>query len=335
MNADTATPAAPSPTPAQPLAPVPVPGATTPPAGDLGHHGHVHTEKNALLDWSKKAWEGLKQGKVGNPKVLLLVLAVAAILGAWWFLANSSKAADSALWYQSDTALNPAEGGDAAKKAERLNAFADEPSMKDSVAAPIAKLNAIRLRKTEALRKLNGEKLADRLAGADELEKVRDELAKAADWFLKDRTMKAAAFLDAAEAELALVGVPKKDAKPLDADDQKSRGQVAEYAKLLRSAADAIGPTTEAGKGFTAKVEKYADKDAVADLYKRLSTFHASFNNPDPTARPTDPTDPTDPFGGEPGGPKRPTTLPDGPTDKPLDPGEAPKPPTKPLDPPK
>lgn len=336
MNADTATPASPAPTTPQPPVPVPAPGATTPPAGDLGHHGHVHHEKNALLDWTKKAWEGVKHGKVGNPKLLLLLVAVVAIIGVWWFLAKASRDNDSALWSGFDAAGRAIGKGNMDEQLKQLEGYAADQSVKDSVASPILRLNALRLRKTTALRKLTGDKLADRQSAADELEKVREELVKAADWFAKDRTMKAATYLDAAEVELGLIGVPKADAKPLDADDLRSRGKVDKYAELMRKAADAIGPNTDAGKGFVAKADKYQNKDEAEKLYRRLGDFHISFNNPDPVGRPTDPSDPSggfDPIPG--GGPRRPTTLPDGPSDKPLAPGEGPKPPINPLDPPK
>lgn len=340
MNADTASPAAPTPAPPQPPAPVPVPGATTPPAGDLGHHGHVHHETNALLIWSKKAWEGLKEGHFGNPKILLLILAVVVIGLAWWLLAHTSLVNDSLLWSGLDGAFRPA----AATKDEvnLLTTWADDAANKDTVAARIARLNAIRLREADALRRLTGEKVADRQAAADELEKVRDELEKAAEQFPQDRTLRAAAYLDAADAELGLIGVPKKGVAAMGLEvRQHSRGKVEKYTGLLRKAAEAVGPTTEAGKGFIATADKY-DKDVEAsELYSRLGTFHASFNNPDPvgTGRPFDPTDP---FGGDPGdfplpnGPKRPTTIPDGPVkpDDKLAPGEGPKSP-KPLDPPK
>ena len=339
MNADTASPTTPSPAPGTPAAPAPGPaGGNAPGAASLpvGMHGHHTTaEPNALLVWSQKAWANLKEGKFGNPKLLLLVVAVVGIGLAWWFLAKSSKESESALW--SAWAMAPA-------TPEAQQKLREEQSIAKSVAGPLSQLGELRLKQANALRRLTAEKVADRQAAADDLEKLRDELANAAGLFPNDPTLKAAAYLDAAETELALIGVPKKGVAVMGVEVQKhSRGQVSKYVELLRSAADAVGPTTEAGQGIAAKADKYAKELEAGELYTRLGTFHSNFNNPDPVGGQTDPLDPTDPFGGEPfpgvpGGPLPPTSVPGGsvgPTEPPLGPGEAPKPPTQPLDPPK
>lgn len=303
MNADTATPATP-PTPApvggpQPL--VPAPGATTPP----DQHNQGPPEPNALLDGLKKGWENLKAGKVGNPRVIALVLAVAAILGAWWFLSQSSLKADSALWLNFDSATKP----------ESIKSFVDEQSQAKTQAAKIAKLNDLRLRRDTLLAKMTRPKLADRVEAANMLGKLRDEFVEAAKDFTNDVTLKATVYREAAEIEMALVGVPKEGVAAMGGDEKgKGRGQLDKFAELMKLAATAIGPETEAGKGFMAEAEKYSKAEDAAQLYRQLGTFHANFNNPDPV--PSTPTDSTTP--------KAPDGI--GGT-KPTDPGEAPKPP--------
>ncbi len=303
MNADTASPTTP-PTPApvggpQPL--VPVPGATTPP----DQHSHAPAEPNALMDGAKKAWESLKAGKVGNPRVIALVLAVAAILGAWWFLARASRQSDSALWLGFDSALSN----------ERLNTFADDPSQAKTQAAKIARLNDLRLRRDTLLGKMTRTKLADRVEAADMLEKLRDEFVDSAKDFVNDTTLKAQIYREAAEIEMGLVGVPKKGVVAMGGDEKgKGRGQLEKYAELMKKAAEAIGPETDAGKGFLAEAEKYSKDAEALQLYRQLGTFHANFNNPDPVlSTPIDPTTPKAPDGI---GGTKPTT-----------PGDAPKPP--------
>jgi hypothetical protein len=306
MNADTATPPTtptiPAPAPAGGALPVvPAPGAATPP----DPHNQPPAEPNALLDGTKKLWENVKAGKVGSPKVIALVLAVAAIIAAWWFLSYASKKTDSALWYKFDEVVTP----------EQANTFANEPSNVNTHAAKIAKLNDARLRRDAALLKMASPRLRDRQEAADQLGALRDEFADLAGQLGKDQTLKAMAFREAAEIEMGLVGVPKKDKPVMLNVKADCRGQLDKYAELLKKAADAIGPATDAGKQFLADADKAFNEDEAAKLYRLLGTFHAKFNNADPLPPPitTDPNTPKLPPGV---GGTTPTT-----------PGDTPKPP--------
>lgn len=316
MNADTTSPTPPTQAPVGGPQPIPpVPGATTPP--DQHHHHHGHAEPNALLDWSKKAWEGLKSGKVGNPRILALVLAVVAILAAWWFLAKSSGQADSALWFRFDTAVDP----------EGIKTFTGEATQANTVAAKIAKLNDARLRKDAAMRNLTASLQSVRVPAADNLEKLRGEFIELADQFANDRTMKAEVYRDAAAIEMALVGVPKKGVVTMGVDVKGNcRGQIDKYAELMRKAADAIGPTTDPGKDFLADADKYSSELEANKLYTRLGTFHVRFNDPDPL-----PPTPEKPF--DPTAPKAPDKIPDvnAPKGDEKKPGDAPKAPDNPF----
>lgn len=314
MNADTVpptTPQVPAPAPVggpQPV--VPQPGATEPPHT----HSHTKAEPNALLEGTKKAWENLKAGKVGNPKVIALVLAVIAIGLAWWFLASSTKKADSLLWFNFDDASR--RGSDGLKK------FNEEKTQTDTVAGNIARLNDLRLQKDVALGRLTSDKVktADRVKAADDLERVRNDLIELVPKFDKDKTFKAIIYLAAAEVEMSLVGVPKKDVSVLLDVKGGSRGKLDRYAEYMTKAAETAGTESPAGKEFLAEAQAKSNETTAADLYRRYASFHARFNDPDPVPfgqGTTDPTSPKPPVG-------IPGLTPPKPDDKPAD---APKPP--------
>jgi hypothetical protein len=272
------------------------------------HDAHQgHEEPNALQKWLTATWEKLKSGQVGNPKWIALIVAVAAIGGGWWYLARSSKKADSALWFNYDLAVT----------GEGLKEFAADKSTADTEAARIARVNLLRIRQDEGVRGLTAPKLADRLKSAKALEEARDELTKLADEFTRDRTMKAVCLLAAADAELALVGVPKEGVKGIQLDPKPtSRGQVERVTELKRRAAEVVGPDTPAGQRFTADAEKYT-KDA-AEMYNTGAYLFAAFNEPDAVDLPTEgvkPAIPAPPSGITPSAPgdtpKAPDKLPD------------------------
>jgi Tfp pilus assembly protein PilV len=281
------------------------PSAST--AGESPHE-HTKTEPNALLTWATTTWESIKAGKIGNPRLIALFLAVVAVLGAWWFLARTSKQADSALWYKFDEVMS----------ADQANKFAEEPTNAKTVAARYARFVALRLRKDAALNDLSSEKLLKRQTAADSLEKLRDELEGYASSFDSDPTAKSQALVAAADCEMALVGVPKKAVTVMGVDVKgNSRGRLDKFAELMRKAAEAIGPDTDAGKRLIAEGETYSKEPQASRAYARLGAMHAKFNNPDAvTNLPTDPSSPKTP-GGLPETPKTDTAT-----------GEAPKPPT-------
>lgn len=302
MNADTATPTTPpTPLPGGSLPVVPAPGATTPPV----NHDHVKDEPNALLEGLKALWANVKAGKVGSPRVLALVIAVVAIIAAWWFLSHASLKNDSALWL----------GFDSANQSDGIKTFVVESSQKNTVAAKVAALNDLRLRRDAALFNMTNNKKAERLAAANTLASLREEFVTAAGQLDKDLTLKAKALSEAAEIELALIGVPKEGVTAMGVDVKGNcRGQVEKYSELLKKAAEAIGPNTDAGKALTAEADKYSGA-AANNLYEQLGRFHARFNDADLV--PFNPADPN--------GPKAPDTIGGG-TPKPGD-TTAPKPP--------
>lgn len=283
--------------PAVAAAPTPagVPGMATEPAVRDAHQGHE--EPNALQKWLVSTWEKVKTGRVGNPKWFVLILAVGLVVAAWWFLRGSSKKADSALWRAFAGAVST----------DGLKEFADLPANAKTEAAQIARVNMQRNRMIEGRMGLRADKLADRLKAAKALEEARDELVKLADEFAKDRTMKAMTLLAAADAEKALIGVPKEGVAVMGLDVKgNGRGQVERYAELLRKAADAVGPAPADAAKYPALVaarDKYiaeADKytKEAGDVYTACGYIHAAFNEPDAVDKKPEGTSPLGGLGG-------------------------------------
>ncbi len=321
MNADQSSPPAPAAvpsalTPAGPSLPV-VPHPHHPPKGD----------QSPVLVWLLATWDKLKAGKIGNPKWLALIVGLGLIGFGWWYFARSSKQADSALWFQYDTSLSP----------ESLKTFVELPANADTDAARLGRRNLAKDKLAVALRGLNdpAARRADKLKAVTAIEEARDELAKLADQIKRDRTSKAGCFLDAAEAEKALIGVPKEGATGVMVDARTNgRGQVERVAELTRKAAAVIGDKTDAGQKLLAEADRLEkEKD---DLYKVGGVLHAAFNEADPEERkpispPLDGITPAPPpAGGTTDGPKPPDKLPD-----PVNPAKTPdaKPDDKPKEP--
>lgn len=319
MNADQSSPAAPT----------SVPSALTPAGPSLPVVPHPHhppkDDQSPVLVWLLSTWEKLKAGQVGNPKWIALVVGIAAVAVGWWYFARSSKKADSALWYQYDTSLST----------DDLKKFADLPVNADTDAARLARRNLARAKLADGLRALNEptSRRADKLKGVRSIEEARDELAKLADEFKRDKTSKAGCYLDAAEAEKALVGVPKENATESVVLNAKAngRGQVERVAELTRKAAEVIGDKTDAGQKLLAEADRLVKE--AEDIYKVGGYLHAAFNEADPEERkpilpPLGDSSPPPPAGGTSDGPKAPDKIPD-----PVNPAKPPE--TKPDDKPK
>jgi hypothetical protein len=308
MNADQSSPPAPTsvPTalsPAGPSLPV-VPHPHHPPKGD----------QSPVLVWLLAAWDKLKAGQVGNPKWIALAVGIGLVGFGWWYFARSSKKADSALWYQFDTSLSP----------ESLKTFVELPVNADTDAARLGRRNLAKDKLAVALRGLNdpAARRADKLKAVKAIEEARDELAKLADEFKRDRTSKAGSLLDAAEAEKALIGVPKDGAGDVMLNAKANgRGQVERVAELTRKAAEAIGDKTDAGQKLLAEADRLTKE--ADDIYKVGGYLHAAFNEADPEER--KPILP--PLGGD-------TPPPPAGTDEPKAPDKLPDPvnPAKPAD---
>jgi hypothetical protein len=116
------------------------------------------------------------------------------------------------------------------------------------------------------------------------IEAARADLLELADEFHGDKTLESTCLLEAVEAELALVGIPKS---PGGAD---YRGTVEKAAELLRRAADVVGPTTPAGETAVKRAgELEANKAQVLEVGTKLNSLLSPPPSLDPPKTPAGP----------------------------------------------
>ncbi|HVK17504.1 MAG TPA: hypothetical protein VM533_11200 [Fimbriiglobus sp.] len=266
-----------------------------------------HLEENALAHSVTTLVERAKSGRLVGLRWIGLALAAILIIGVWWYAVRKSSQADSQVWAGLSELMR--RGGESS-----LTEFAGVHP--NSTAARLARLEAARVYLgPDGISQLQTGDKAQRNTAVQNLEKARDEFTKLAEEFQADSTLRATALRGAAEAELALVGVPK-------GNGLGSIGSVATAADLYRKAAQAVGETTPVGEQSKKRADELeANKEEIerigVQLYDR------------PVIGTTAPT-----FGGpQPDGPKAPDMpLPSTPPDAPK--SDAPKAPDKPLTPP-
>ena len=268
---------------AQPKPTAPAPGEVQPPPTKslpLVESPKLDQD-NALLMGLKTTWTNIKSGNFGNRLVLLIVIGAAAIIGSWWFLARSSKQADSATWHTFEQARNQTV----------MQSFLEQPNLANTTAGKIVKLNLARDKATDATSRLSSTVLGERRKGLAELTEARAEIETLAEEFKNDRSIKASALLAAAKSELAMVGIRGEKANPLEflnTPETSSVGKVAKYAELLKKVADTIGKDTAVGKKYLAQAEA-AEKDP-GKLYRTAAELYGDFFRADeaPKASPLD-----------------------------------------------
>lgn len=166
---------------------------------------------------------------------LAILVSLAAAL--YWYLARENRRANSQQWL-SYTQV----GSDAANFAE-VN--------KGTVAGRVARLDLARaLLGEKGIATLGRNDTAVRNQGITNIEKAREQFLELAKEFAGDKTLSAACTLEAAEAELALVGIPK------DATTTEPRGTVLRAAELTREAAKLVGDSTPAGEKLLARAKE-------------------------------------------------------------------------------
>ncbi len=229
-------------------------------------------QDNALLHGVKSTWSNIKSGNFGNRLVLLILIGAAAIIGAWWFLARSSKAADSATWHTFEQA----------RSQQVMQSFVDQPNLANTTAAKIIKLNMARDKATAAINQLSANTLVQRTKALTELTEARTEIETIVEEFKNDPSIKAAGLLSAAKAELAMIGIPNDRTKQLElmtTPESFSTGKVTKYVALLKKAADVIGKDSTAGKKYLAQAET-AEKNP-SKLYTAAIDLYSSFYQAD------------------------------------------------------
>jgi hypothetical protein len=260
-----------------------------------------HLEENALAHGVSTLVERAKSGRLVGLRWLGLALAAILVIGVWWYAVRQSNRADSQVWSGLSDLVR--RGGESS-----LTEFAG--AHPDSTAARLARLETARvhLGPDGILLLQTGDK-TQRNKAVENLEKARDEFTKLAEEFQADPTLRATALTGAAEAELALVGVPK-------AGGLGSIGSVSAAADLYRKAAQAVGEATTVGEQAKKRADELeANKEEIERVGVQL------YDRPLFGAAPGGPT---------PGGPKAPEgPLPSQPADGPKP--DVPKAPDKPL----
>ena len=227
-------------------------------------------ETNSLASGAATLLEGVKTGHLGGSAWVYRVvgLAVAALLigGLVWFLLSANNKAASQQWASLDMATP-----------SQLEELAEKSA--NTAPGQVARLEQARtLLGSEGIGKLTA---ADREAqnrGIANIEKARDLFTQLAGDFAKDKTLQATCFAEAAQAELALVGIPKS------ANGTDSLGTVKAAAALYTRAASAIGTATPAGEQFTKKAADLTATDAALtkaglELYSRTMPLPAFDGN--------------------------------------------------------
>lgn len=213
-------------------------------------------EENALAHGLTALAEKAKTGRLVNPKILAVVLAVVLVGGLWWYFKNQSKKADSRRWSDYELATT----ADAFKKVAD-----DNPK---STVASVAKLAAARLRfTTDGFAKLSNP--PSRAGAIEVIDAARKEFKDLAAEFEKsgDRVLRTEALRLAAQAELALVGAPKPGTDGLSVGNQL--GDINAAIELLNTAAKVIGDTTPAGERLKNQAKELAaanDRKDTSDL---------------------------------------------------------------------
>jgi hypothetical protein len=273
-------------------------------------------ETNTLAQGASSLVDRIKTGRVGNYWIIAIVAAVVIVGGVWWYAAREGRKADAATWAAYVGVMRGPTNSE-------IDDFVKNNDK--TTAAQLARLEQARMRLgLEGITLMRSDESAQRAKGVENVEKAREDLLKLAEEFKKDPSLRSAILLDAAEAELALAGVPKAK----DASGTERRGSVQAAAQLYRDAAKTIGEATPAGEGLVKRaeeVEKKADEIVKLGeaLYRPIHTPGFGGGTPfDPKAEGPKAPDKLDP---KPEGPKV-----EGPKlpDKPLNPIPPPTPPT-------
>ncbi len=316
--------------PQPPAPPAPKPGEVVPPpAKDTSALIQKELEENSLYTWLRDLPTKFKAGKLGNPKILGGILLLALAGGIWYWFSRESGKTEGVRWKDTNNALTPAE-------LERITK--EYPNSTQSL---VSRRNAAEIQLSiEGTAKLdNGE---TRAAGIDSIEKAREEFLKLAEEFKKlgDKSLRAKCLRQAAEAEEALIGIPKAGVSTVEWDEAQDRGTAAKAAEYYTDASKAIGESTTAGERYSKLAAQLTEKsnrpkgDPLPTPRILGKYLHTQIKAKPPETTPKTPDKPLPPVGGIPGtDPKTP--------DKPLDPnmppptatGTAPKAPDKPLNP--
>ena len=227
-------------------------------------------EPTALASAAAGFVERAKTGRVLSPlaaRALGVVLVVFLGSIAWAYVVRANRTAAGRQWAEfAEPGLDVAE-------------FALKH--KDTVAGRLARLEQARtLFGPKGVATLGGDDRAARNKGIESIGEAREAFARLAKEFAADKTLAATCLIEAADAELALVGIPK------DAATADSRGTVAGAAAFLTEAAKVAGEGTPAGQKLLDRARDLEARatailDAGQELNRRYNVAPA-FTAPTP-----------------------------------------------------
>ncbi len=244
-------------------------------------HEENPLEKNDLAEGLKALAAKAKSGRSANMRFILLMLALGAVIGAYWYLRGSSKKSESETWRLFD----------GLGSVDEYDQFAE--TYANSFPGRAARLQEARILLAQGLQEIMTQAIdaTERNKSVAKVEKSRELFLQLATEFPNDLTLRSLAYQGAYKAELSLVGIPKSEGSLTE-----DRGSVQKAVEYLRDYAKAVGETTTLGEAATKKAAELIEKEA------EVKALGASLNNqyaPKPTSDiklPGDLTSPTDPL---------------------------------------
>lgn len=213
-------------------------------------------ERNDLNAWFTKNWDRLKSGDLISRRFAIFAVAVGAILGLAYYLLSGSLDKNVAAWKSLENTAS----------LEGLDDFSK--SDPESTPSKVARLQKARqLIGPRGLMLMNNNiDPAVRAKAVKSVEEARELFAKLADEFKGDLTMACQAIEGAAQAELALVGIPKESsATEMLGSVEKAIELYKRYEKIAGPAAGEpaklIAEELEAKKNDVVKLGEFINKE--------------------------------------------------------------------------
>ncbi len=255
-------------------------------------HNEAKQEPTALAVGLQTGWAKFKRGELMGYKWMAIILLLVAGIGTtWWILAQRSKD-QSAKWTEWDGLASPT----------ALKKFADENPK--TYQARLARLEIARINLgQQGIDRMYGptpSTVADdgqikriremRAEAVENVEKAREEFTKLVDDFKSDPVIRVQCLMGVAQAEAALVGIPKAGQL------LERRGSPAKAIEWLDKVTEAA-PETHWGKD----AKKLADALRNQNTQEQIATRQTSLFDLSPTLQKWDPRVPKDRDHGWPG----------------------------------
>lgn len=272
--------------PAAPASPV-APSAPAAPS-----HNQAKPEPTALAVGLQTGWAKFKRGELLSYKWMAIILLLVAGTGTtWWILSQRSKDR-SAKWTEWDGLASPT----------ALKKFADENP--NTYQARLARLEIARMNLGQlGIRQMYSPTLSAassdaeikqfrdaRAEAVENVEKAREEFTKLVDEFKSDPVIRVQCLMGVAQAETALVGIPKAGQL------LERRGNPAKAIEWLDKVTEAA-PETHWGKD----AKKLADALRNQNTQEQIATLQTTLYDLSPDLKKWDPRVPKDRDHGWPG----------------------------------